>query len=61
MKKIRRISDQLRAKLRIIMHKAWGLFKQGIVSFSLSLKLSWSIAQGKTNEYELMRKLAKKR
>ena len=61
MRKIRKIRDQLRARLRIIMHKAWGLFRRGIVSFSMSLRLSWSIAKGQTNEYDLMKKLTKKR
>ncbi|MDR6194724.1 hypothetical protein [Siphonobacter sp. SORGH_AS_0500] len=33
----------LRNRLSSIMHKAWTLFRNGIVSFSLSLKLAWKI------------------
>ncbi|WP_165933383.1 hypothetical protein [Arundinibacter roseus] len=58
---MRKIKEQWRARLRIIMQKAWGLFRHGIVSFSLSLRLSWSIAKGQTNEFDLLRKLTKRK
>jgi hypothetical protein len=58
---MRKISDQVRARLRLIMQRAWGLFRHGIVSFSMSLKLSWGIQQGKVNEAKLLTQLHKKR
>ncbi|WP_373331398.1 hypothetical protein [Salmonirosea aquatica] len=57
---MRKISEQWRSRLRVVMQKAWGLFKHGIVSFSMSLRLSWGIAQGKVNEFLLLKKLAKR-
>lgn len=58
---MKNISDQLRAKLRLIMQKAWGLFRHGIVSFSMSLRLSWGIQKGTVNEAKLLTQLHKKR
>ena len=58
---MRVISDQLRTRLRLIMQRAWGLFKNGIVSFSMSLRLSWAIQKGQVNEANLLTKLRKKR
>ena len=57
---MRYYSDQLRAKLRLIMQRAWGLFKQGIVSFSMSLRLSWGIHKGQVDERKLLLKLHKR-
>lgn len=53
-------NEKWRSRLRVIMQKAWGLFRHGVVSFSMSLRLSWGIAQGKVNEFLLLKKLAKR-
>ncbi|WP_165933429.1 hypothetical protein [Arundinibacter roseus] len=57
---MRNISEKLRAKLRLIMQRAWGLFHRGVVSFSMSLRLSWGIQKGKVNESTLLSKLRKR-
>lgn len=51
--------ETLRAFRRIIMLRAWGFFRRGVVSLSLSMKLSWSVAKGVTSEKNLVRKLFK--
>ncbi|MFB9296041.1 hypothetical protein [Persicitalea jodogahamensis] len=53
-------NEKWRSRLRIIMQKAWGLFRHGVVSFSMSLRLSWSISKGKVDEFQLLKKLAKR-
>lgn len=34
-------------RMRGIMRMAWTLFKNGMISFSLSLKVSWQLSMGK--------------
>lgn len=46
---------------RTVMLRAWGLFKRGVLSLSLSLRLSWAVAKGITTEKQLMKKLFKSR
>lgn len=46
---------------RNVMLRAWGFFKRGILSLSLSLRLSWAVAKGTTTEKQLMKKLFKAR
>jgi hypothetical protein len=58
---MRKISEKWRSRLRIIMQKAWGLFRHGVVSFSMSLRLSWDIQKGKVNEIKLLTQLHKRR
>ncbi|WP_165933462.1 hypothetical protein [Arundinibacter roseus] len=54
---MRNFSEKIRSKLRLIMQRAWGLFRKGVVSFSMSLRLSWSIQKGKMNEGQLAKLL----
>lgn len=42
--------EKKKLMLRIIMKRAWGLFKNGIISLSISLRLSWAIAKGKITQ-----------
>jgi hypothetical protein len=35
-----------RTRLSNVMKNAWAFFKNGIVSFSISLKLAWSLDKG---------------
>lgn len=52
----------LRNRLKAIMYKAWTLFRNGVVSFSLSLKLAWQIDKNLVprKQQELLRKLLKR-
>ena len=51
--------EAMRDFRRIIMLRAWGFFRRGVVSLSLCMKLSWSVAKGITSEKNLIRKLFK--
>ena len=44
---------------RTIMLRAWGFFRRGVVSLSLSLRLAWAVAKGKISEKNLIRKMFK--
>ncbi len=44
---------------RTVMLRAWGFFRRGVISLSLSLKLAWAVAKGATSEKNLVRKLFK--
>ena len=46
-------------RLSEIMHRAWKLFKGGIVSFSLSMKISWKVAKGVITQGQLSKMLVK--
>ena len=46
---------------RTVMLRAWGFFRRGVVSLSLSLKLAWAVAKGVTSEKNLIRKMFKTR
>ncbi len=49
----------LKKKLRMrgVMMMAWKLFKSGIVSFSLSLKISWQVSLGKITQSVVSKQL----
>jgi hypothetical protein len=44
---------------RTVMLRAWGFYRRGVLSLSLSLKLAWAVAKGITSEKNLIRKLFK--
>jgi len=46
-------------KMRMIMVRAWGLYRRGVVSMSICLKLSWSVAKGERSEKNLVKNLFK--
>lgn len=48
-----------RARLSSIMKDAWRFFRNGIVSFSLSLKLSWKVAKGEITTTQIKKMLKK--
>lgn len=58
---VRRISDVWRARLSNIMRKAWTFYKNGIVSFSLSLKLAWQVDKGQITMVNLNKFFKKSR
>ncbi|NBB22570.1 hypothetical protein GVN20_24665 [Runella sp. CRIBMP] len=33
-------------RVRVVMVRAWGLFRKGLLSMSLSLKVSWNLDRG---------------
>ena len=47
------------ARLSSIMKDAWRFFRNGIVSFSLSLKLSWKVAKGEITTTQIKKMLEK--
>ncbi len=51
------MSKSQKTKMSLIMKKAWKLFKDGLISFSVSLRVSWQIAKGKVKESEIMKML----
>lgn len=40
-----------------LMKRAWKLFRDGLVSFSLSLKISWRIAKNLTTEAQVYKSM----
>jgi hypothetical protein len=48
-----------RLRLSLIFKRAWKLFKNGFVSFSMSLKVSWNVNKGKISEATLKKTLLK--
>lgn len=47
-------------RLRAIMYTAWGLYRKGVVSMSLSLRIAWKLAKGQTSEYAVAKQLRKR-
>ena len=46
-------------KLSEIMLRAWKLFKGGLVSLSMSMKISWKVAKGVITQGQLTKMLVK--
>ena len=53
-------NESWRARLSMIFKDAWSMFRNGVVSFSLSLKLSWQIFKGKITINQVNKMLKKK-
>ena len=46
-------------RMSMLMKRAWSLFKRGMVSFSMSLKISWQLHKGNVTEAQLKKMLLK--
>jgi hypothetical protein len=56
---MKKANEKWAAKMKVLMNRAWGLFRKGLVSFSLSLRLSWALEKGQISEWDLQKKLKK--
>jgi hypothetical protein len=57
---MKKSKESIATMRRLLMIRAWALYRRGVVSMSLSLTMSWQVAKGKITEKQLIKQLFKK-